>query len=338
MLNPLGRIVMALLIVSTVGLIMGCGKKKEGKPAEEKAKISLKLGHVLDIQHPVHKSMEYWAERVQEKSKGRIKIDIYPSGQFGQEKDLVEQLQMATLDFTKVSSSALEPFIPEMKLFGIPYLFRDEYHKWIVLNGPVGKEILNTAEKKGMIGLGYYEAGERSFYTINTPIRTADDLKNLKIRVIKSPMAIELLKTLGASPTPISWGELYTALQQGTVDGAENNPPSIVSARHYEVCKFYSLDNHTSPMDVILASKNTWQKISSEDKEIIMDALNESIEYQRKLWKETVEENFKTLEEAGVEIIHPDIESFVNKVQPLYDKYSKDNLFGPILEKVKKAQ
>lgn len=337
MSNWLKKISIVLLIVLMIGLIAGCGEKEEEKPKEAAVKINLKLGHVLDIQHPVHKSMEYWAERVKEKSEGRIEISIYPSGQLGEEKDLVEQLQMATLDFTKVSSSVLESFIPEMKLFGIPYLFRDEDHKWKILNGPVGKEILNSAEKKGMIGLGYYEAGERSFYTIDTPIKTADDLKNLKIRVIKSPMAIELLKTLGASPTPISWGELYTALQQGTVDGAENNPPSIVSARHYEVCKYYSLDKHTSPMDVVLASKSSWQKLSSEDKEIMMDALNESIEYQRKLWKETVEENFKTLEEAGVEIIYPDIESFVNKAQPIYEKYSQDNLFGPLLEKVKKA-
>jgi TRAP-type C4-dicarboxylate transport system substrate-binding protein len=148
-------------------------------------------------------------------------------------------------------------------------------------------------------------------------------------------MAINLLKTLGASPTPISWGELYTALQQGTVDGAENNPPSFVSARHYEVCKYYSLDKHTSPMDVVLAGKKAWDKLTDADKAIMIKTFDISVEYQKKLWAEVVKENFALLDSVGVEVMTPDQTPFIEAVQPMYKEYAKDEIIGPLLEKVK---
>ncbi|MEJ2568212.1 MAG: TRAP transporter substrate-binding protein [candidate division WOR-3 bacterium] len=254
------------LILLVLIMAAGCG----GKGETSEGKITLKLGHALDINHPVHKAMVFWADTLKNATDGRIVIKIYPGGQLGGEKELIEQLQMGTLDFTKVSSAGLEAFVPQMKVLGMPYLFKDKEHKWKILNSAFGKELLAAGTDRGLVGIGFYEAGERSFYTKDKPIRTPADLKNLKIRVIKSPMAINLLKILGASPTPISWGELYTALQQGTVDGAENNPPSFVSARHYEVCKYFSLDKHTSPMDVVLAGKKAWDKLSDKDKAIII--------------------------------------------------------------------
>lgn len=330
-MRKLFNLIIALSLLFFLISMTNCGggkKKADGT-------VELKLGHVLDINHPVHKAMEKWSDLVKKRSEGKVKIKIYPGGQLGMEKELVEQLQMSTLDITKISSAALEQFIPEMKIFGMPYLFKDNDHKWKVLNGPVGKDILDACQKRGLIGLGYYEAGSRSFYTKNTPIRTPEDLKNLKIRVMKSPIAIELLKTLGASPTPISWGELYTALQQGTVDGAENNPPSFVSARHYEVCKYYSLDKHSSPLDVVLFSKSTWKKLSDKNKKLIKDTFQESVKYQRKLWAEVVEDNFATLDSVGVEIIEPDLSKFREKVQPIYNKYSSEPVFGKYIKKIR---
>jgi len=321
-----------LAIISLLGL--NCGKSGDGKAK----KLTLKMGHCLDTGHPVHKAMILMGEKLNEKSGGRITFDVYPSSQLGEEKDLIEQLQMGTLTLTKVSSSALEQFIPEMKIFGLPYLFRDYEHRWKVLNGEIGRAVLSAGAKRGLIGLGYYEAGSRSFYTKDKPINTPEDLKGMKIRVQRSPVAIDLLKALGASPTPIAWGELYTALQQGTVDGAENNPPSIISAHHYEVCKYYSLDEHASPMDVILASKKKWDTFSEENKKIIQEALDESIEYQKKLWEEKVEADMKTLQDAGVKVNKPDKGTFIKKVQPMYDKIAKDELIGPLVEKVKNVE
>ncbi len=319
-----------VFIVFTLIMNFGC----RGKGKTVKGEINLKLGHALDINHPVHKAMEFWADTLKKATDGRIIIKIYPGGQLGGEKELIEQLQMGTLDITKVSSAGLEAFVPQMKVLGMPYLFKSKEHKWTVLNSPVGKELLAAGLDRGLVGIGYYEAGERSFYTKHGFIKTPADLKNLKIRVIKSPMAINLLKTLGASPTPISWGELYTALQQGTVDGAENNPPSFVSARHYEVCKYYSLDKHTSPMDVVLAGRKAWDKLSEADKAIMIKTFDISVEYQKKLWAEVVKENFALLDSVGVKVIVPDQAPFLKAVQPMYEEYAKDEVIGPLLLKI----
>ena len=314
-----------VLIMST-----GCG----GKGEAAKGEINLKLGHALDINHPVHKAMEFWADTLKKATDGRIVIKIYPGGQLGGEKELIEQLQMGTLDLTKVSSAGLEAFVPQMKVLGMPYLFSSKEHKWKVLNSAFGKELLAAGSDRGLVGIGFYEAGERSFYTKDRPIRTPEDLKNMKIRVIKSPMAISLLQMLGASPTPISWGELYTALQQGTVDGAENNPPSFVSARHYEVCKYFSLDKHTSPMDVVLAGKKAWDKLSDKDKNLMIKTFDVSVEYQKRLWAEVVKENFELLDSVGVEVITPDQAPFIEAVQPMYEEYAKDDVIGPLIQKI----
>ncbi len=321
-----------IFVVLSLIISAGCGK---GGSEKTKGTINLKLGHALDINHPVHKAMVFWADTLKKVTDGRILIKIYPGGQLGGEKELIEQLQMGTLDLTKVSSAGLESFVPEMMVLGMPYLFSSNEHKWKVLNSDVGKELLNAGSDRGLVGIGFYEAGERSFYTKGGPINKPSDLKNLKIRVIKSPMAISLLQTLGASPTPISWGELYTALQQGTVDGAENNPPSYVSARHYEVCKYFSLDKHTSPMDVVMAGRKVWDKLSEEDKAIMIKTFDISVEYQKQLWAEVVKENFAFLDSVGVKVTVPDQAPFVTAVAPMYKEYEKDEIIGPLIEKIK---
>lgn len=325
------NIVIVTLFVLLLIMGVGCG----GGTEKVKGTVNLKLGHALDINHPVHKAMVFWADTLKKTTDGRILIKIYAGGQLGMEKELIEQLQMGTLDLTKVSSAVLEAFIPKMQILGMPYLFSSNEHKWKVLNSDVGKELLGAGVDRGLVGIGFYEAGERSFYTIKNPIEKPSDLKNLKIRVMQSPMAIRSLKILGASPTPINWGELYTALQQGTVDGAENNSPSFVSARHYEVCKYFSLDKHTSPMDVVMASKSTWDKLSDEDKAIMKKTFDISVEYQKKLWDEVVKANFAKFDSVGVKVTIPDQKPFVEAVKPMYEEYSKDEVVGPLIEKVK---
>ncbi len=297
-------------------------------------KGTMKLGHCLPARHPVHKGMVKWSEILAEKSGGTLKLKIYESGQFGQEKELIEKCRDGVIDFTKVSSAALESFVPEMKVFGVPYLFRDTAHKWRVLGSDVGKQILDACERMGLVGIGYYEAGERSFYTIDRAIEKPGDLAGMKIRVIKSPMADELLKAMGASPKPISWGELYTALERGVVDGAENNPPSVVSARHYEVCKYYSLDRHSSPMDVVVANRKTWEALSADQRRLVGEAFRESVAAQRAIWEEEVKSNFALLESEGVTIIRPEIEPFRKAVRPMYEKYLQDDVIGPLIRKI----
>ncbi len=307
-------IILPLSLLVIAGTLSGCAEKEPG------AKV-LKLAHGLDTTHPVHKAMVFMAEKVKEKSAGRLRIDIYPSEQLGSERECIEQLQIGALAMTKTSSSPLESFIPKMKVLGLPYLFRDSQHYWKVLLGPIGKELLAAGESVGLSGLCFYDAGARSFYTKNKLVETPADLDGLKIRVQKSPVAMQMVKTMGGSATPIDWGELYTSLQQGVVDGAENNPPSFYTSMHYEICKYYILDEHTRPPDVLLISTPVWNKLSPEFQRILREAADESVAYQRQLWAEKTKENLQAVEEAGVIIIRPDKTPFRKAVEPMLEQY-----------------
>ncbi|MFB0516550.1 MAG: TRAP transporter substrate-binding protein [Candidatus Neomarinimicrobiota bacterium] len=281
----------------------------------------LKLAHVLDATHPVHKGMVYMVKRVAEESGGRMRIDIYPGGQLGQERDLIELLQIGSLAMTKVSTAPLEAFVPEMKIFGIPYVFRDDDHRWKVLNGEIGKRLLVAGEDYFLRGMCYYDAGSRSFYTKDRPVNTPADLQGLKIRVMKSITSVKMIQALGGSATPIPWGELYTSLQQGVVDGAENNPPSFYLSRHYEVCKYYSLDEHTSVPDILLMSTVVWESLSSQEQQWLQKAVEESVEYQKQLWKEACDEALREVQNGGVEIIYPDKTPFRESVREMHASY-----------------
>ncbi|MCL4169612.1 UNVERIFIED_CONTAM: hypothetical protein GTU68_011598, partial [Idotea baltica] len=228
--------------------------------------------------------MVYMADELERRSGGKLKIQIYPSGQLGSERQCLELLQIGSLDMTKVSAAPLENFSPKTKVLSLPYIFRDEDHAWKVFAGDIGKELLVGAEKYWLRGLCFYDAGSRSFYTKDRPIRTPDDLKGLKIRVQNSQTALQMVSTLGGSPTPISFGELYTALQQGVVDGAENNAPSLYTSRHYEVCKYYSIDEHAMVPDVLLIGTNTWNRLSEQEQTWLQEAADASVTEQRKLW------------------------------------------------------
>jgi len=284
----------------------------------------LKLAHGLDTNHPVHKGMVYMANRLKELSEGQMEIQIYPSGQLGPERTCVELLQIGSLAITKVSAAVMEGFAPSYRVLGLPYIFRDEEHAHRVLDGPIGHDLLLEGEKFWLRGLCFYDAGCRSFYTIDRPILEPDDLKGLKIRVMKSNTAVEMVRSLGGSPTPISWGELYTALQGGVVDGAENNPPSFYLSHHYEVCKHYSINEHTSVPDVLLISTHIWSKLSAQEKLWLEQAVRESVPVQRQYWSESVKEALEAVQKEGVTIYYPDKEPFAEKVQTMYEKYMDD--------------
>jgi len=218
----------------------------------------LKLAHGLDVEHPVHKAMAYLAEEVARKSAGKMRVDIYPSEQLGSERECLELVQLGILSMTKSSSGPMEGFVPAMKVFGLPYLFRDADHMWQVFLGPIGREILAAGIPKGLQGLCFYDAGARSFYTTTRAVRSPADLEGMKIRVMKSEMAMRMIEAMGGSPTPIDWGELYTALQQGVVEGAENNRPTFFVSRQYEICRFYTLDEHLRLPDVLVINPDVW--------------------------------------------------------------------------------
>ncbi|MCX2783300.1 TRAP transporter substrate-binding protein [Microbulbifer thermotolerans] len=288
----------------------------------EQPQTVLKLAHTLDQQHSVHRAMEFMDERLQMLSGGSMRIDIYPGGQLGSERELIELLQIGSLAMTKVSASPMEGFVPELKIFNLPYVFRDADHFWAVLQSDIGRKLLLAGERARLRGLGYFDAGSRSFYVNDKPIYTPEDLKGLKIRVQNSQTAIKMVNTLGGAATPVSWGELYTALQQGVVQGAENNPPSFYLSKHYEVSRYYTLDEHTYVPDMLLISTEVWKKLNARQRAWLQQAVDEAVDYQRTLWQESTRESLAAVEAAGVKVIYPDKQPFIDAVKPLHASFA----------------
>ncbi len=280
---------------------------------------TLKLAHALDPSHSVHKAMLKMAEELDKLSKGKMKMEVYPSQQLGTERELLELIQIGAIDLTKTSAAVLENFSPLMKLLSIPYLFSNDQHLLDVFQGPIGREILEDGTRYHLRGLCFFDAGKRSFYTIDRRVEKPEDLEGLKIRVQSSPSAIKLVRGMGAAATPIPFGELYTALQQGVVDGAENNPPSFYLTRHYEVCNYYIIDEHTSVPDVLIVSEHTWKKLTLQERQWLQEATVIAQTYQFELWKKSEEEAMEAVRNAGVEVIYPNKELFASKVQSLSD-------------------
>ena len=318
-----------MLIPLLVFILSGCGNQKQGRV--------LKLAHGLDPSHPVHQAMVYMADRCEEISAGELRIDIYPSGQLGSEQQCVELLQIGSLAITKVSAAVMESFTEDFKVLGLPYVFRSREHSFKVLDGEIGEELLLSTEPFWIRGLCFYDAGSRSFYTIDTPVDHPDDLKGLKIRVMKSITAMEMVKAQGGSPTPISWGELYTALQSGVVDGAENNPPSFYTSHHYEVCKYYSLNEHTMVPDVLIVSQKVWDKLTDQEKRWLQQAADDSVPVQRRLWAESEKESLEIVKEAGVTVTYPDKGPFSERVADLLESYRENEKLYDLITRIRKV-
>jgi tripartite ATP-independent transporter DctP family solute receptor len=284
----------------------------------------LKLSHNQDKDHPVHKSMQYMANKVKEYTHGEVIIRIYPNGQLGTQRESMELMQNGALDIVKSNASELESFEPAYGAFNIPYIFHDVDHFYRVIHGDVGEKILAASKDKGFIGLTYYDGGARSFYAqkaINSPA----DLKGMKIRVQPSPTAVEMIRLMGGSATPLSYGELYTALQQGVVDGAENNPTALTNSRHGEVAKFYSLDEHTMIPDVLVIGNKSWAKLTESQQVAVKKAATESMMYHKDLWKKMIDEAIaKAKNDMNVQFVTVEKQPFIDAVKPMHDQALKN--------------
>jgi tripartite ATP-independent transporter DctP family solute receptor len=258
------------------------------------------------------------AARLADLSGGAVDLQVLGGAQLGTETESIEQTKRGTLAATKVSAAALEPFVPEMAVFGMPYLFRDEQHAWNVLLGDIGKEILRASETHGFHGLAYYDSGSRSFYTLSKPIEKPSDVKGLRLRVQPSKQAQEMISILGGSPTALAYGDVHAALQHGKIEGAENNPPSFYTSRRDEGAKHLSLDEHTRVPDVILFSKKVWDELNPQVRSWIEQAAAESVKFQRKLWREQTEEALREVQKSGVKIYRPDQSVFAAAMGPMY--------------------
>lgn len=321
------------LILAAVAMALFVKRPEAG----DKAKV-LKLAHLLPPAAPVHKGMVYMADRLEEISGGQLKVVIFHSGQLGSEPESLGQLQRGAIAMVKTSAAAMENFIPDFAVFGVPYLFEDEDHFWRVMESPIGEEFLEMGASIGIRGICYYDAGARSFYTTGKPILTPADLQGMKIRTMESTVSMDMVDVMGGSPTPMPFGDLYTSLQQGMVDGAENNPPSLYDSRHWEVAKHYSLSQHQVIPDILVFSESIWQTLTPQEQQWVKQAAEESVAYQRKVWDEYVAECMERLvNEGGVKVYHPEKEPFLQAVQPIYDSF-KGGRVGALIERIQQMK
>src|SRR5258706_655429 len=273
--------------------------------------------------YPTTLSVQYMGKLLSERTQGRMGIHVYPAGVLGTEKDTIEQLRIGGLDMMRINSAALNSIAPETIVTVMPFLFRSTDHMRTVLDGPIGDEILASMESQGIVGLAFYDSGARSFYTAKKPVRTLADMKGLKVRVQQSDLFVALIEALHANPTPMPYGEVYTALQTGIVDAPENNWPSYESSRHFESARFYTLSEHSMAPEVLAFSKIVWDKLSKEDQALIRKAARDSVPYMRKLWDEREMKSRKVVEAAGSLVITiANKQEFIDAMKPVYAKFA----------------
>ncbi|HEU4987294.1 MAG TPA: TRAP transporter substrate-binding protein [Rhizobiaceae bacterium] len=288
--------------------------------------------------YPTVEAVKYFGQLVEERTDGRYKVEVYHSAQLGQEADTIEQVRAGVIDLNRVSLGPFNGLIPETRVPSLPYIFRSVEHARKVMTGPIGEEILAAFEPHGLIGLAFYDGGARSFYNSEKPIETVDDIKGMKFRVMQSDIFVDMVDALGASATPMPYGEVYSSIETGVIDGAENNFPSYDTARHVEVAKHYSLDQHLIVPEVFVMSKVSWDRLSPEDQEIFRQAAKDSVKKQWELWDAQVEKSRKAVEAAGAQITEPEKEGFIEAMAPVYEKHVTDPKLKDLVERIKATE
>ncbi|MGF1751064.1 TRAP transporter substrate-binding protein [Vibrio cionasavignyae] len=299
--------------------------------------LTLRMAHNLAEDHPTSQAMQKFADEVKDRTEGDVKVRLFFNGVLGDERSVVEQVQRGVIDMTRVGAATLETFDPIYSAFTLPYLFDDREHMYTALQGEAGEFVYTQTLETGLKGLTFFDGGERNFYTINKPIMKPEDLRGQKIRVMNSPTAIKMVQLIGGTPTPLAYGEIFTSLQQGVIDGAENNPTALTLGRHGEVAKYYSFDRHNRIPDFVLISTRSWDKLTPEQQEAVQASADVARDFQKELWGE---QEALAIEEAkskmGVQFFYPEIEPFREKVAPLYDEYRENQEIATLLDLIQR--
>lgn len=300
------------------------------------AQIVMRLAENQPDTNPVTVAMFRFADLVNEYSNGEIEVQVFSGAQLGQEPETIEQAQVGIIDFTRVNSVPLANVSPSMGAFTLPYVFAGWDHKYRVLDGDVGAEVLADLEQVGLKGFAYMDAGSRSFYTVEgKPIASIDDLKGMKIRVQPAPISIRMMELLGAVPTPMNYGEVYSALQTGVIDGAENDFVSYHTSAHYEVAPNFVVDEHLSPPALLLMNKARFDGLAPELQDAVTRAAVEASMYQRDIMRAANETARQTVIDGGATVTEIDNAPFQAAVQPIYEEFPA---LMPLLERIKAAK
>ncbi|MBZ9963475.1 TRAP transporter substrate-binding protein [Mesorhizobium sp. B292B1B] len=271
--------------------------------------------------YPTVEAVKYMGELIKQRTDGRYSVEVYHSAQLGEEKDTIEQTQTGVIDLNRVSMGPFNGIVPETAVPSLPYIFRSVEHMRHVMDGPIGDDILKAFEAHDLVGLAFYDSGARSFYNTKKDIASIADLKGMKFRVIQSDVFVDMVNALGANATPMAYGEVYSALETGVIDGAENNWPSFESAKHYEVAKHYTLDQHQIVPEVLVMAKASWDKLSPEDQAVVRQAAKDSVVKMRELWDAQEKKSRDIVEKAGVKVSEIDKQPLIDAMKPVYDKY-----------------
>ncbi|MGA0542171.1 TRAP transporter substrate-binding protein [Neotabrizicola sp. VNH66] len=307
--------------------------------ATAECEITLRSSDTHPDGYPTVEGVKAMAAEVKEKTEGRICIEVFPSSQLGEEKDTIEQTQFGVIDMVRASFGSFNDIVPVTQLMSLPYLFRGEDHLHAVMDGDIGKEIAKDFAEKDLIVLAYYDGGSRSFYNSQKPIQTVDDLKGMKFRVMQNDVFVDMMAALGANATPMPYGEVYSSIQTGVIDGAENNFPSYDSSGHFEVAKYFTLDQHLMVPELVAMSKTSWEKLSPEDKAVLRAAAEASATVQRGLWAAQEKASEEKVIAAGAEVIKDvDKTAFIEAMVPVYDKYVTTDEAKDLVKRIQDTQ
>jgi tripartite ATP-independent transporter DctP family solute receptor len=284
--------------------------------------------------YPTVMAVKFMSDQIKQKTGGKDSIKVYTGNQLGGEKDTIEQVKIGALDLVRINVAPMNNICPETMVPTMPFLFKSKDHMRKTLDGPIGDEILKACEKQGYIGLAFYDSGSRSLYTTKKPIKSLADVKGMKIRVQQSDLWVSLLQAMGANATPMPYGEVYTALKTGLVDGAENNWPSYDTSRHFEVAKNYSVTEHSMAPEMLLMSKKIWDTLTPAEQQMWRDAAKASVPYMRKLWDEKEAQSRAVVEKGGAQVIEVDKKSFQDAMKPVYDKFITDPKMKDLVSKI----
>lgn len=285
--------------------------------------------------YPTVEAVKYFGELIKERTQGRYEVEVYHSAQLGQEADTIEQVRSGVIDLNRTSMAPWNSLVPLTMIPSLPYLFTSPDHARKVMAGEIGDEVAAGFDQHNVVVIAFYDGGARSFYNSKKPINTIADLAGQKYRVIQSDVFVDMVAALGATATPMPYGEVYSSIETGVIDGAENNFPSYESAKHYEVAKNFSLDEHTIVPEVFVMSKMRWDALTDEDKEIFKQAGKESMEKQWELWDTRVASSRKIVEDAGSQITTPDKQPFIDAMAPVYEKYVNTPELKAFVEKIR---
>jgi tripartite ATP-independent transporter DctP family solute receptor len=317
---------------------LAVGRAAQG-PAFAEAQTTLKASDVHPAGYPTVVAVENLGKKLEQATNGRLGVQMYASMQLGGEKEAIEQAQVGAIQFARVSVGAIGPVIDDLNVFNLPFLFRNNAHMQKVIDGPIGNELLDKVSANGtagLIGLCWMDAGARSFYNTKHPIKSIADLKGLKVRVIGNPMFVDMANALGANGVAMGYDQVFSALQTGVIDGAENNPPSFVFDNHYQVAKFYTLTEHLIVPEVLVFSRRTWDTLSKDDQALIRKSAREAQAEERVLWAAYENEAMDKARAGGVRIVETiDKVPFQDAVKPVWDKYGPR--FAELIKRVQAA-